>query len=418
MCVNQMSPKPQSDALSIEVIEAFAEFEALRGAWHALSARDPASGFYLSWDWLAQLFRDNPGRWRVLVLRDPDWPDRLIAALPLRVSLRWSGSRKTFQTMLSAAGRLGFSEYTGFLCDPAHERWAIAALGSALSTMPFERVSLRYEPTVGRLRRFAAAFEPQMFESTWPDHRINGGETNQLVAPQIVLPDSFDSYTASLSRNRRKKLFKARRALEGDSGLHFRLPDATSFDADRDAVLTLWRMRWDGQMSADKVADTSRAYGVFLDRCWALGVLHMPMLWQGDRMIGALGNVMDRGRGQMTCVVTGRDTEENTLEIILLMHAHAIESAISQDFSTYDFGHGDEPYKYSLGARDVALGNISIRRRSRAPGGRFDPVGFGPALARVRSLIRSGKTADAQAALTQLQDLLGHASIQSADAAP
>ena len=408
--MNQMSPKPESDALAIEVVDTLAGFGAMKGAWEALAARDTASGFYLSWDWLARLFAQNPGRWLVLALRDPLHPGRLVAALPLRTSLRWSRTRMGFQTQLSAAGRLGFSEYTGFLCDPARETWAIPALGAALATMPFERFSLRYEPTLSRLRRFAAVFEPELFEVTWPEHRINGGETNQLVAPRVALPADFDSYTAGLSRNRRKKLFKARRALEADGSLHFRLPDAASFEADRDALLALWQTRWDGQMPADRIAETARAYGVWLDRCWSLGVLYMPMLWQGDRMIGALGNVMDRARGQMICVVTGRDMAEETLEIILLMHAEAIESAIAQGFSTYDFGHGDEPYKYSFGAEDKPLGYVDIRRRSRAPGGRFEPAGAAQGFGLVRSLVRQGRAEEALAALTELEATIDPAS--------
>ena len=41
----------------------------------------------------------------------------------------------------------------------------------------------------------------------------------------------------------------------------------------------------------------------------------------------------------------------------------AIRAAIGRGYRVYDFGHGDEPYKYRLGARDLITRSLRIRRQ-------------------------------------------------------
>ena len=54
--------------LRVEVIDTYAGFLAVEQAWKSLEDRDPEMTVFLSWDWLAQPFRQNPFRWSVVAV--------------------------------------------------------------------------------------------------------------------------------------------------------------------------------------------------------------------------------------------------------------------------------------------------------------------------------------------------------------
>ena len=389
--------------IQIEVVEEMSAMHSLRPAWDALLARDPDSGFYLSWEWMASLFEDNPGNWCVLCLWDPTAPDALCGVLPMRRRLYWSKSRRAFQTQLAGAAKLGLGEFCGILCDPQRERWTTAALALALNQMTWSHLSLRYEPTGRRLRMLAASLPKEDFSVKWPDYTINDGATNQLVLPQIELPATMEEYLASLSRNRRQKLTRARRLMSGDAPMQIRLPEPETFEGMRDTVLTLWQARWAEEMSTKRLENLVGYYGTFLDRVWKLGVLYMPTLWQNDEMIGALAHVADQGTKRMTFVVGARRTDAKDSELGLLQHGLAIEHAIGEAFKFYDFGHGDEPYKYSYGATDKQLAYVEVSRRNAQEAQTIELSYFPTALRRLQRLLGSGDIKGATSAAAQLE---------------
>ena len=120
------APRPAT-GLQVDIVDTPDAFDALAPAWRRLQARDMESTVFLTWDWLALAFRQNPWRWSVLVVRDPVDSDEAICIVPLKYRTHWSRSQQEFQTQLEAGGRLLFSEYTGFLCDPSQEEAGLAA---------------------------------------------------------------------------------------------------------------------------------------------------------------------------------------------------------------------------------------------------------------------------------------------------
>ena len=116
-------------SLVVDTIETWAEFRALKPDWQALETRDPQATVFLSWDWMAQAFRANPGRWRVVIVHSAD---RLICVLPLKYRVHWSSSARAFQSEIEAGGRLLWSEYTGFLCDPTFQAQALSLAAAQL----------------------------------------------------------------------------------------------------------------------------------------------------------------------------------------------------------------------------------------------------------------------------------------------
>lgn len=49
-----------------------------------------------------------------------------------------------------------------------------------------------------------------------------------------------------------------------------------------------------------------------------------------------------------------------------VLHAHDMRWAIENGLKTYDFCHGNEPYKYSYGAEDRLVRHVVVSHRSGA----------------------------------------------------
>ena len=388
-------------SLVVDTIETWAEFRALKPDWQALETRDPQATVFLSWDWMAQAFRANPGRWRVVIVHSAD---RLICVLPLKYRVHWSSSARAFQSEIEAGGRLLWSEYTGFLCDPTFQAQALSLAAAQLRTLPWSRLSLRYEDTPDRAAMFLRAFPEAEYSARLSEYRINKGETDNLVCPRVPLAPTFDDYLAAIpSRGRRQKLRRAMRQLDGDGDLRITLTTPATFERDVAGLLRLWTAKWvpsKGQDVADRVAGN---YREVLQAALRLGQLHMPVLWRGDRMLGALGHVRDPHRQRLCFIVGGRDEGAADQNIGLMLHGAAIRWAIGAGQRTYDFCHGDEAYKFTYGARPERVSYLTVRRRSgTAPAARFDPIGRPEAMRRLLGFIEAGDRDRAARACRQL----------------
>ena len=399
------APRVAADPARFDLVvcDDAATLDALRGEWDALLTLDPDSGVFLSHDWLRPALDANPGRWRILALRDGR--GRLAAVLPLRHRLHWSRSRNRFETEYEAAGRLGWGEYTGIVTPPGDEEMTLPALARHMSALPFARLRLRYEPTGRRARALADAFGAG-FAAEFPDYRINKGTTDNLVGLHLPLGADFSALLdARLSRNTRQKLRRFRRRYL-DSGA-YRITEATPDTSEHDiaALLTNWMATWRGTRSDAALADTAETYARALLGAEAMGRLYLPVLHQGDRVLGALGHVVDDRQGRLYFLVAGRDPGADDPAIGLLLHAHAIEWAIAQGLGLYDFGHGDQPYKQSFGPEATRSTFLDLRRVDDGPV--LDAVSLPLALRRLDDHAREGKTDRVRAGAGQLATLFG-----------
>lgn len=398
----QAIPVDVEPGLRVEVIDSFTAFAQLQGSWADLLARDPDSGLFLSWPWLAEGFVRSPGRWKVLAVREGARQGRYICFLPLKIRLHWSRSAGLLQTQLDPGGRLGFSEYTGFVCDPAEEQRALPALARHLAQTGWSDLELRYEPTGRRSEIFAGAFPADDFRVVWQPYLINGGETNNLVCPGIALPASYEAWleTGPGSNTRQKiRRFTRRHIDTGD--LHLTRTTAETFARDLDIMMGFWRAKWAPVKDPVNLAGLERNYRQMMTDCLALDALFMPVLWRKDLPLGVMGGIVDRARGKLVFAVSGRDMTSDDPAIGLLLHTHAIRWAIENGYAGYDFGHGDEPYKYTFGAVDAEVFNIRISRIAR-DGRVFDPFCTPEALRRAQSFLEQGKANAALAILRQV----------------
>lgn len=399
---DQITPLPVN-TLQVDVIDSHAEFVKLRSAWQDLERRDPESTVFLTWSWMGEVFHDKFYKWSVLVVREQG---NVLCILPLKYRVHWSTSRKEFQTELEAAGRLLWSEYTGFLCDPAYEAEALTAAADKLAQMPWVKLSMRYVAQHRRCKIFTDALADKGFSVRFRDYMINKKQTNNLLCPQVDLPEDFNTYmTTQISSNTRQKFNRFKRRSLDTGEYSISCTDDTSLEADMEALLTFWKQKW-GEQKGDKQAErVAGNYRDVLTAAQRTGTLFMPVLRNGDTLLGALGHVLDAKNGLMHFIVAGRDSDAKEGFIGSALHFFSIEWAIQQRYICYDFCHGNEPYKYTYGAQDQNVLYFEVRRKDLYDNMVFDSVCTGEAMRRVETFLSTGKTDHAAHACAQFAKL-------------
>ena len=73
----------------------------------------------------------------------------------------------------------------------------------------------------------------------------------------------------------------------------------------------------------------------------------------------------------------------------------------SRGILAYDFGHGDEPYKYTFGATDKLTSYLSVERRALGTG-LLDPLSYPQAALRRLQHLSAGRDEDAERIAKQL----------------
>ncbi|WP_146585926.1 GNAT family N-acetyltransferase [Puniceibacterium confluentis] len=396
----------RDSGIQVSVIDTYEGFQALRPGWMALQARDPEGTIFLSWAWLDAAFRAAPGQWRVLVAHGPDRNAGPVCVMPLRLRVHWSRSRSEFQTEIEAGGRLLYSEYTGFLCDPAFEDTAIAAIARRLQTLPWSTLSLRYESSRNRAALFAQSFADNDFDVSFRPYMINDGATDNLLCPHVPLPGSYETWLQTMPRpGTRQKIRRFSRRFLTNGDWHISFATARTFRRDVDILLGFWQEKWLASKGAEAAAKVAANYRLILETALKIDCLFLPVLWQGDRPLGALGHVVDHEMDRLHFIVAGRDTGSDAAAIGLLLHAESIRWGIENGFADYDFCHGNEPYKYSFGARDLRVSYFTIRRKALGNSAVLDRLCLPTALARVQTFLEDGKHDRALAGVAQLARL-------------
>ncbi|OUS33366.1 hypothetical protein A9Q94_19970 [Rhodobacterales bacterium 56_14_T64] len=405
-----LQPRPPSVGADVgfrlESIETQVQMLALKSAWQDLEARDPEGTVYLSWDWLAATFAGYPGRWRVLIA----WQgDQMVCAFPMKLRLHWSNSRQQLQTEIEAGGRLIYSEYTGFLCDPVYQNTALSEIAQHLQNLPWVRLSLKYEDSTARAAAFMAAFPEAQFRSRNKDYFINAGSTDNLACPRVTLPQSYEAYLDGLGKNMRQKMRRFSRKYLDSGALRLSWADAEDAGAGIEHLLRHWLVKWLPSKGEAKARKSVNTYRKMLTQAANLGLLRMPVLWQQDRCLGVLGHVLDPRHRQIHFIVAGRDEAVTGNFIGPLLHAQSVRWGIENGYTSYDLCHGDEPYKFGYGAIATRVNYVSIRRRYlTSPSAYLDPICAPRAMTCVIDFLQQEQPAKALIVAKQLQQVLAN----------
>ncbi|MFN3348031.1 GNAT family N-acetyltransferase [Pseudorhodoplanes sp.] len=386
----------------IDVIDNLASFERARPEWDEVYGADPDAQFFLSWIWMAQWIPLLSGPWAILAAR-PHANAKYVAFFPLRWRLK--EERSGFHNELSMMGNSA-ADYTGFICKPDYDTRAIAAIARYIKRLNWRRINLEnVRTTEARLKALLSNFSDKRFDTRQLTRVNKSDNIDNCICPAVSLPGDWDSYLAArTSANMRQKVRRFLRQVESDPALRITHSHGEDVERDLKTLLDFWAVKW-GARKGGRLSTIINSNYNLLRKCAQAGHLLMPVLWRGDKPVGALASFLDPQKRSVLFYMAGRDASFNDPPPGLVLHAHSIRYAIESGFTTYDFLRGNEPYKYSFGATERRIQCLVVNTRSeRNLGDKLTAQSLPAVFSRCTELHKAGKLAQAARGYRQILD--------------
>ena len=246
------------------------------------------------------------------------------------------------------------SAHTGFICLSEHVSTAIPTFSHFVQErLSWDRLDMR-DVLDPRLDTFLDCFPTKKFAI----RLLHGSPCPYIPA----LPKTWDQYLeGSLGKWARRDLRRAFKQI-ANSGTELFITDARSdnFEHHIEALLTVWQLRWG--VKSEKVLNR---YRCIFRRCFEYNSLWLSVLWDGTTPISALAALMDRQRKSFNAYLLGRDPESTKMKKPgKTIYGYSVRYAIENGFSIFDFGRGDEDFKYELGAQRRMNTHVIIVRKT------------------------------------------------------
>ncbi|MDZ8054847.1 MAG: tetratricopeptide repeat protein [Aulosira sp. ZfuVER01] len=350
--------------MQIDIIDNFATFKKIRENWDSVYEADPQAQFFLSWIWLFGWLQMSAEPWFILAAKANTQDSFYVAFLPLKILLNQQDGGG-FDTEICMAGN-SMADYTGVICLPGYEEEIIpsfaAYIRQQLVWSSFEVKNIL--KTDIRMSLFLSSFSEDSFKFSQRRLQNPGEDTDNYIAPYVSLPDDWDDYLQNyVGSNTRQKIRRFFRKIESSDEFYITHVNADNLKSHIEILLNFWESRWREQ-KGDNCDVIMNYFRSILRHCFENNCLYLPVLWKGDKPLGAIANFVDVSQRSMLFVITGRDETFTELPPGLILHADAIQYAIQNGFKVYDFLRGNEEYKYSFGAKERHIKHIAVQYKN------------------------------------------------------
>jgi tetratricopeptide (TPR) repeat protein len=390
--------------MQIDVIDNFKAFTELRNDWEAVYDADAEAKFFLSWTWMSN-WLEKLDKWFILGARPSADSSAYVAFFPLSLRVKVRKDIE-FYNEIGMAGRKA-AEYTGFICRPEAQEEAIPAFAKRLTQLNWANLDLEYiAASQERLRLFLKQFSQNVFDIKDRPQVNKQDNTNLLVCPCVQLPGDWDTYLEqNLGSETRRTIKRFMKQIDNSDEFRITHTDANTVERDVKILLDFWTAKW-APRKGDRLAAIVNGSRANLMRAFEGGFLFLPVFWKGNRPLGAQATFVDSCRKSMLCCMGARDETFGKPSPGVVLHAHSIHYAINNGFTTYDFLRGNEPYKYSFGAKDFQIRRIEVRTKNgRNLGLKLDSRSLGAVLRRSVEFHEAGRLNAAERGYRQILDV-------------
>ena len=325
------------------------ELAALEPEWCELLPACSLNKVFVTPTWLRTWWAEfgarpgtRPGVGRELILLSVRDGERLVGVAPL---MREGES-------LRFAGDTNVCDYMDFVVARGREEEALSAVLRSLGEEPWRELSLwavpEGSPTLEALAAVAPAFGLTV-------------ETEQEdVCPQLELPSSWEEYLAGLGKKDRHELRRKMRKLAAAGELEMETVEgAEPVAAALEDFLRLYR-----ESRTDKAEfmtePMERFFRAITAALAAEDKLTIEFLKLSGLRVAAV--LCFCGGDESLLYNSGYDPSYAYLSVGLVSKALSLRKAIEEGKRRFDFLRGPEPYKYDLGAKDVAVYRVTVRR--------------------------------------------------------
>ena len=305
--------------------------------WDRLLPASTSDQFFSQSSW-QQLWWKHFGRdyaLRILTIRAE--LGRLVAVAPLMISR--GGRPRT----LSFVGGTEVADYLDFIVDRSDaQSLTQALLESVRDRIAWDRLDLHCLPEESATRHIVQ----ELYGDTCIDVEVECED----VTPFVELHGSWETYQAALSKKDRHELRrKLRRAVDDQGATWQHVRTAEDLQRSMDAFIALHRLS-----SPSKAAFmTSQMESYFRElgaMAFTAGTLRMGVLWVGDAPVSSAIGFAYKTR--LYLYNSGYNPAYAANSVGIAAVGLLLRDCATEGIEIFDFLQGDEPYKYTLGARD------------------------------------------------------------------
>lgn len=314
--------------------------------WSALWQRSPDASVFQSPEWLVPWWRAfGQGALWLLTARSRG---RLAALIPLYCSVEFDGHR---EVRLLGSGN---SDHLGGLIEP-RLRPVAAALWQWLEdhSAEWDQVDLR------QLDRESPLLEAPR------SRRWTAELTSDVPCPTLPLPTDVEQLAAAAPKQWQKfRYYQRRLAREGKCVVT--RADRNNLSEHFDALIALHKSRWRSR-GEPGVLDDARVLQFLREAAAAqltANRLRLYTLWFDNRPASVYLGFVAHGRA--CYYLGGFDPALAHLNVGTIIVGRAIEAALQEGCTEFDFLRGREEYKYHWGAADRPAGRNRLRYRRAA----------------------------------------------------
>jgi CelD/BcsL family acetyltransferase involved in cellulose biosynthesis len=345
--------------ISIRTADTAGSFTALAPTWEALHAEAPVASIFTSWLWQHEWWKvygqDQP--LRILVATEAG---QTVGILPLYVQTSKVAGFPVRHLRLVGTGGDTFPDDIGPVLGGSSPGEVGRALAQAALRLDGWDI-LALADMDARLGFHEAAAD---------EARQAGLSLREGVAEHISyidLPHSWDEYLKSASSTRRYRIRSRRRKLAALGPVRFFVwEDPATLDSAVDQLIALHRKRWDAVGEPGSFA--SRQYNQFhrevMKGCLGRGWLRLYCLELAGRIVAI--KYAYRFRNAIYFMQCGFDPDVSPHAVGSVLLGHAIEHAIAEGNTVWDFLRGEYAYKAEWGTGVRNTMSVTVQRRGLA----------------------------------------------------
>ena len=314
----------------------------MEGEWRALLPRSTVRNVFVSPLWLRIWWEEFSAHHQELILLAVRRDQELVGVAPLMRD----GDRICF------AGDTQICDYMTWTVDRGDEESVAAAVLRSLEQEPWQELVLwaqpEYSPTLAALPAAAQALG------------YSAHQELEDVCPRVFVPSTWEDYLAGLDGKDRRELRRKLRRLS--KGAIVELETLTAPQEVGNALDDFLRLH--AASRAEKARFMTEPMKRFFRRIVSAlvqdGLVRLYFLTVNR--VRAAAVLCFEGEGERLLYNSGYDPAFASLSVGIISKAMVLEQAIVEGKSCFDFLRGAEPYKYDLGAKDLGVYRLVIRR--------------------------------------------------------
>jgi CelD/BcsL family acetyltransferase involved in cellulose biosynthesis len=331
-------------AMQVRVIDSPEELSEIRSSWDTLLEAAEAASVFMSWEWNHNWWKyygRNHGM-RIITVWEQG---HLKAVLPLylQVSKLLRFWNLTCVRLIGTGGDTS-PDYLGPILDRATSTHTI----ELLLTYLFDQIPEWNVLLLSDLDR-----NTDFYRELARQCDMRGYRRTESVSASIAfapLPATWDEYLASVNGDRRNTIRRTRRKIEsGHQGRFYAVTDEDQLDGVLASLIELHHQRWQGH--PDGHAFSTPEYVAFhrdvIHDCARRGWIRFYCLEANGTRIAVF--YCYRFRNQIFYFQAGFNPDHERLRPGLVLIGYAIEHAIEEGNTVFDFLRGDHAYKTQWG---------------------------------------------------------------------